>query len=107
MSVFKEIDFNGGLSFSNRPINSAAKCWLSDALPPLPHQKILPLSFKTLVALLAKTSISDDSGLIKFLNQNVHLLYYLCFLNSLSKLINYVQYLNIIKLFDNLSKKNI
>ena len=38
----KLIDLYGSLFSLKRPINSAAKCWLSDALPPLPHQKTHP-----------------------------------------------------------------
>ena len=42
VSVVKAIDFNGLRSFLKRPTNSAAICWLSAALPPFPHQNIVP-----------------------------------------------------------------
>ena len=40
-SVVSAIERNGLRSLLKRPTNSAARCWQSAALPPLPHQKNL------------------------------------------------------------------
>ena len=37
--LLKDMDLRGFLFFLNLPINSAERCILSEALPPLPHQK--------------------------------------------------------------------
>ena len=42
VSVDKATAAIGGLSLLKRPVNSAAKCWLSAADPPLPHNINLP-----------------------------------------------------------------
>ena len=41
MSVVSAIDGNAQRSRWKRPINSAARCWESAALPPFPHHSTL------------------------------------------------------------------
>ena len=60
--LFKAIDLSGFLSATKRPTSSPAKCWLSDALPPLPHQKIVLSFFKHLISKAAVFSIDSSSS---------------------------------------------
>jgi hypothetical protein len=45
-------------SFLNRPVNSSAKCWASQPLPPFPQMRTLPSRSKQLVIKSAILSIS-------------------------------------------------
>src|SRR5438105_4331519 len=57
-SVVKEIAASPARSTTNRPTNSAAKCWASAALPPLPKNRSLPPACKHLVISPAASKIA-------------------------------------------------
>ena len=50
VSVDSAIAAKGRLSLTKRPVNSAAKCWLSAADPPFPQNISLPPANSTLLA---------------------------------------------------------
>ena len=58
VSVVSAIALSGFLSFLNLPTNSAAICWLSAALPPLPAKKTVLLFFSVLTTNFDEISIS-------------------------------------------------
>ena len=59
-SVVRAIDGMGLRSWELiPPISSVAKCWASAALPPFPHQRILPPFLMQFIIMTAAFSISD------------------------------------------------
>ena len=63
MSVVNAIAGNARLFFLNLHVSSVAKCWASEALPPLPKKIILRLLFIALMLFLHRISKFISNGI--------------------------------------------